>query len=87
MVSWLMVVVGFVVVSGFAGLVSRSHIHSSCVFTGSATICGYTTGPAFTITGGGPVRVLQGLVFDVWIGVGDEAPDSGDLLVHDLLRH
>ena len=77
-----MVVVGFVAVGGFAGLVSRSHIHSSCMFAGSTAICGYTTGPAFTIAGGGSVSVLQGLVFDVGIGVGGKAPDSGDLLGH-----
>ncbi len=67
MVSWLMVVVGVVAVGGLAGLVSRSHVHSPRVFAGSRTICGYTTGPAFTITGGGPVGVLQRLVIDAWI--------------------
>ncbi len=66
MVSWLMVV-GFVAVGGLAGLVGRSHIHSPRVFAGSGTICGDTSGPAFTIAGGGSVSVLQGLVFDVWI--------------------
>ncbi len=76
-------VIGFVAVGGFAGLVSGSHIHSSCMFAGSSTVSGYTTGPTFTIAGGGSVDVLQGLVFDVWIGVGGKAPDSGDLFVHD----
>ena len=67
MVSRLMVVVGFVAVGGLAGLVSDSHIHSSRVFAGSAAICGYAAGPAFTITGGGPVSVLQGLVFEIGV--------------------
>ena len=76
---WLMWFVGM---GGFAGLVRRSHIHSSRVFTGSAAIWGYSTGPAFTIAGTGTVDVLQGLVFDVFVGVGGEAPDSGDLFGH-----
>ena len=59
-----------------------SAIHSSCVVTGSASVCGHATGPTFTIAGGGSVEVLQGLVFDVLIGVGGEAPDLGDLFVH-----
>ena len=75
-------VIGFVAVGGFAGLVSRSHIHSPRVFAGSTAICGYTTGPAFTIAGTGTVDVLQGLVFDVGIGVRGKAPDSGDLFGH-----
>jgi hypothetical protein len=82
MVSWLMVVVGFVAVGGFAGLVSGSHIHGSCMFAGSTAICGDTTGPAFTVAGGGSIGVSERLVFDVWIGVGGEAPDPGDLLGH-----
>ncbi len=34
---------------------------------GRATVRGYSAGPAFTVAGGGPVSVLQRLVFDVWI--------------------
>ena len=48
----------------------------------AAAIWGHSTGPAFTITRGGPVSVLQGLVLDVGVGVGGEAPDSGDVFVH-----
>ncbi len=79
MVSWLLI---FVAVSGLALTVSGSHVHCPRMFAGSSTVCGYTTGPAFAITGGGPVSVLQRLVFDVWIGVGGKAPDSGDLFGH-----
>jgi len=57
----------FVTVGGLAALIRRAHIHSSRVFAGSGSICGYTTGPTFTIAGGGSVGVLQGLIFDVWI--------------------
>ncbi len=48
----------------------------------TASIRSYSPGPTFTIAGTGTIGVLQGLVFDVWVGVGDEAPDSGDLLGH-----
>ena len=71
---------------GLAGSVSGPHVHGSCVFTGPGSICGYTTGPTFTVTGCGPIGVLQGLVFDVWIGGGGEAPDVGDLFGHDEER-
>jgi hypothetical protein len=76
---WLMWFVGM---GWLAGLVRRSHIHSSYVFTGPAAIWGYSTGPAFTIAGGGSIGVLQGLVFDVWVRVGGEAPDAGDVFGH-----
>jgi hypothetical protein len=72
----------FVVVCGGAVVIRRAHIHCSRVFTGSAAIWGHSTGPAFTIAGGGPVSVLQGFIFDVGVGVRGEAPDPGDLLVH-----
>jgi hypothetical protein len=78
-VWWLMI---FVIVCGLAASVSGSRVHSSCVFTGSAAIWGHSTGPALAITGGGPIGVLQGFVFDVGIRVGGEAPDSVDLFVH-----
>jgi hypothetical protein len=77
----------FVVVCGSAVVVRDAHIDVAGVFTGSATICGYTTSPALAITGGRSVQVLQGLVCDVGVGVGRKGPDLSDLLVHDLLRH
>ena len=77
----------FVVVCGDAMVVRDAHIDVAGVFTGSAPICGHTTSPALAITGGCAVRVLQGFVLNVGIGVGREGPDTADLLVHDLLRH
>jgi hypothetical protein len=79
MVPWWLILVA---VGGLAASVSGSRVHSSCVFTGSAAIWGHSTGPALAITGGGPIGVLQGFVFDVGIRVGGEAPDSVDLFVH-----
>ena len=72
----------FVVVCSGAVVIRRAHVDVPAMFARAATICGHTTGPAFTIAGGGSVSVLQGLVFDVGIGVGGKAPDSGDLLGH-----
>jgi hypothetical protein len=63
-VWWLMI---FVIVCGLAASVSGSHVHSSCVFTGSAAIWGHSTRPAHAITGGGSIGVLQGFVLDVGI--------------------
>jgi len=47
--------------------IRRAHIDETRMFAGSASISGHTTGPAFTIAGGGSVSVLQGLVFDVLV--------------------
>ena len=57
----------FVVVSGRAVLVRCAHIHQTGVFARSAAIWGQTTGPTLAVTRFGTIRVLQGLVFDVWI--------------------
>ena len=75
LVSWLL---WFVAVCGRAVLVRDAHVHVARVFTGPRTICGHTSCPALAITGGRSIRVLQGFVFDVGIGVGRERPDSGD---------
>lgn len=77
-----MVVVGFVAVGGFAGLVSGSHIHSSRVFTGPGSICRHSTGPAGAIAALTSIGVFERFVLPAGIGVGGEAPDSGDLFVH-----
>jgi hypothetical protein len=53
------------------------------VFAGSA-IGGDPPGPAFAVARAGSVGVLQGLVFDVGVGVGGETPDSGYLFVHNI---
>jgi hypothetical protein len=79
---WILMVFGFVVVAGLAGSVSRSHVHGSDVLTGSAAIWGYSTGPAFTIAGGGPVSVLQGFGFDIGLESDAKVQTQADLLVH-----
>ena len=73
---------GFVAVGGLAVMVCRAHIHEADMFARSGAIRGHSTGPAFTIARGGAVSVFQGLVFDVRVGVGGEAPNSGDLFGH-----
>jgi hypothetical protein len=70
-----------VVVGSLALMVRRAHVHVAGMFARAASILGHTTSPALAITGGGAIHVLQGFVFDVWVGVGGKAPDSGDLLV------
>jgi len=67
---------------GLALVVRGAHIHRAGMFARTAAIRGNATGPSFTIAGGGPVHVLQGLVFDVGVGVGREGPDVGDLFGH-----
>ena len=59
----------FVVVCGGALTVRCSHIDCPAMFAGSGSISGHTSCPALAITRGHSVRVLQGFVFDVWIGV------------------
>ena len=56
------------------------------MFARAGAIWGRSMGPALTIAGGGSVSVLQGLVFDVLVGVGGKAPDPGDFLVHVVER-
>jgi hypothetical protein len=83
---WLMMVLRlmiFVGVGGLAALIRRAHIHKTGMFARSGSIWGHSAGPAFTIAGGGPVSVLQGLVFEVWIRVGGKAPDLGDFFGHE----
>lgn len=75
-----------IVVSGLAALIRRAHIHETGMFARAGSIYSHTSSPALTITGGGSIRVLQGFVLDVGIGVGREDPDSADLFVHYLLR-
>jgi hypothetical protein len=78
----LLVVVWFVIVCGGAVVICRTHVYGSDVLTGSASILAYSSSPALAITGRCSIGVLQGFVFDVGVGVGGEAPDAGDLLVH-----
>ena len=59
----------FVVVSGGAVLLRRAHVHPTGVFARAAAIRSHTSGPALAVAGGGSIRVLQGFVFDVGIGV------------------
>jgi hypothetical protein len=59
----------FVIVCGPAMIIRYAHVHVTGVFTGAGAISGHTTGPAHAITGGGSIRVLQGFVFDVGVGV------------------
>jgi hypothetical protein len=81
--SLLMLMVLVVTVRGPTMTVRCAHIDVSTVFAGAAAICGHTAGPALAIAGGCSIHELQGLVFDVWIGVGREGPDSADFLVHE----
>ena len=57
------------------------------MFARSGSIWGHSTGPAFAIAGTGTVSVLQGLIFDVLVGVGGEAPDPGDVFVHTVVEN
>ncbi len=63
LVTWL------VTVCGDAVVIRRAHIHEAAMFARAASIWGHTTGPALTITTGGPVSVLKRLIFDVGIGI------------------
>ena len=58
-----------VVVCGRAVVVRCAHVHVACMFARARSIGGYTSGPAHAITGACSVQILQGFVFDVWIGV------------------
>src|ERR1035437_7199332 len=78
----LVLVVWFVIVCSGAVVIRCAHVDVPHMFARAAAIWGHTTGPAHAITGGGSIRVLQGFVFDVWVGVGRKGPDSADLLVH-----
>ena len=71
-----------VVVGGDTVVVSGAHIHETGMFARAASIYSHTSSPALAITGGGAIRVLQGFVFDVGIGVGRKSPDSVDLFGH-----
>jgi hypothetical protein len=53
------------------------------MFARAAPICGYTTGPALAITGGGSIHELQGFVLDVAVRDGRKGPDFDDLVVHE----
>jgi hypothetical protein len=72
----------FVAVGGLALTIRCAHIHKPNVFARPAAIRGDSTGPALAVAGGGSIGVLQGFVFDVWIGVGRKGPDFADSLVH-----
>ena len=71
-----------VVVGGDAVVIRCAHIHETGMFARAASIYSHTSSPALAITGGGAIRVLQGFVFDVGIGVGRKSPDSVDLFGH-----
>lgn len=75
-------VVVIVVVGGRAVATRYSQVHPTGVLAGTAAIRGHSPTPAPTIARGASVGVLQGLVFAVWIRVGQESPYSGDLLGH-----
>lgn len=75
-----------IIVRGDAVGVRGSHIHKPGVFTGSTSISRHSSGPALAIARGASIRVLQGLVMDVRIGVGLEGPNSADLFVHVFMR-
>lgn len=64
-------------------MVRCPQIHHSGVFAGPGTIIGDSAGPAFAITGQRTIAVLQGLIFEVRVGVGPETPDLADFLAHD----
>ena len=59
----------FATVCGGAVVICCAHVDVPGMFTGTASILGHTTSPALAITGGGSIRVLQGFVSDVGIGV------------------
>ena len=69
MIYLLLLCLLLVVVCGDAGIIRCAHVDVPGMFTGAAAIWGHTTGPAHAITGGGSIRVLQGFVFDVGVGV------------------
>jgi hypothetical protein len=58
-----------VVVCGPAAMIRYAHVHVTGMFARAGSIGGYTSGPAHAITGACSVQILQGFVFDVWIGV------------------
>ena len=66
----LMVLTSLIVVLGDAVLIRQTHIDVAGVFAGSSSVQGYSSGPAFAVTGGRPILILQSFVIDVWIGVG-----------------
>jgi hypothetical protein len=58
-----------VIVCGGAVVIRRPHIHETGMFARAGSIYGHSTGPALAITGRASIRVLQGFVFDVGVGV------------------
>jgi len=79
---WLWLMTFLIFVCGGAVLIRQAHVNVSGMFAGSAAIFGYSTGPAFAITGCCAVHVLQSFVIDVGIGVGGKGPDLADVFVH-----
>ncbi len=67
MIDGLLRFVVFVIVCGRAVVISRSHFNQTTVLARTAAISGNSSGPTFAIAGGGPVSVLQGLVFEIGV--------------------
>jgi hypothetical protein len=58
-----------VTVCGDAVVIRCAHVDVPGMFARAGSICGHTTSPTFAITGRCSIRVLQGFVFDVGVGV------------------
>ena len=82
---WFVILLTLIIVRGRAVLIRYAHIHVTGMFTGSASVRGHTTSPAWAVAGFCPTHVLQGFVLDVWIRVGRKGPDSADVFAHVCL--
>src|SRR5438309_8789812 len=75
---WYFFLLWFVGVCGPAVVIGRAHVHVSGVFARSRSIRRHTAAPTLARAGCGSIDILQGLIFDVRIGVGRKSPDFAD---------
>jgi hypothetical protein len=73
---------GFVVMGGDAMTVGGSEVHPTGVLTGTTAVRCHAPSPAFAITGRGTIRVLQGFVLDIGIGIRGKRPHFADGIIH-----
>src|SRR6266568_2433855 len=75
---WYFFLLRFVSVCGPAVVIGGAHVHVSGVFAGTAAVRGHTAAPTLARAGCGSIDILQGLIFDVRVGVGRKSPDFAD---------